>query len=152
MQRQHHCGATCFACHRLWRWSPNVEQNCWHQVSRRHDPEESSLYNRSCHNLKFCTSRLELFMRPILWERFDGCNSEGVCCLEVSVCARAMWAWLIACNVGCRCCCSCCQIFRSRLHWNDAVNLALLSRTNTRLQRDCIFLSHTSLSWCQIGV
>jgi len=61
------------------------------QLSRRHDPEESSLYSCSCHNLKFRTSHLELFMRPILWERFEGCNSEGVCCLEVSVRARAVW-------------------------------------------------------------
>jgi hypothetical protein len=110
-----------------WRWSPNVQLNSWHQVLRRHDPEESTFYSRSCHNLKFRTSRLELFMRPILWERFEGCNSEGVCCVEVSVRARAVWAWLIACSAGC----CCCQIFRSRLHWNDAVNLAVLSRTNT---------------------
>jgi hypothetical protein len=106
-------------------------------LSRPHDLEESSLYSRSYHNLKFRTSRLELFMRPILWERIEGCNSEGVYCLEVSVRARAVWAWLIACSVGC---CCCCQIFRNRLHWNEAVNLALLSIANTRLQRDVYIL------------
>jgi hypothetical protein len=110
----------------ICRWRQDVHLNRWY-------------HRHSFDDLTFRTSRLQLFIRPTLWWRFECSNST--CAAYLGMCMHAAelgtchvgtidcCAVLALCSVGCCCC----------LHCNDAPNLALLSRTKRAYKETCLF-------------